>query len=116
MPKSRVRPSHHAGKSFAEKVVERARSIPAGHVATYGDITKAAGGHPMSARSVTHILAQAYKTGITDIPFHRIVYSNGTVWMDPLYEKERTARYRQENIVLNGTKIINFREKRFRFS
>lgn len=101
-----------SNKSFSERVVEVALSIPKGRVSTYGRIAQAAGGKgPMSAQSVTRILGKAYKDGVKNIPFHRIVYANGHAWMSPEYRDLRLALYKKEGIKLDkNDKIINFKE------
>lgn len=86
------------GKTFSERVVQLARSVPAGRVTTYGDLARAAGAGPMAAQSITSILSKAYDAGATDIPFHRIVYAGGKVWLDEKHRKERMKLYEQEGI------------------
>jgi len=95
--------------SFSERVWEPAVSIPEGRVTTYGILARTAGGGAQAARSVTRILSNAPNQGA--IPWHRIVYSNGTVWMTPACERERRALYEREGIVVreNG-RIENFDE------
>lgn len=97
--------------SFSTRVVRIALAIPSGKVMTYGMIARAAGGSGQSARSVSGILGKAYMRGEKKIPFHRIVYSGGTVWLSPEYEAERRRLYKKEGIVLNKKgKIENFRD------
>lgn len=98
-------------KSFSERVVEIALSIPTGRVMTYGSIARAAGGGAMASQSITGILGRAYKTGETQIPFHRIVYSDGRVFTDPKYDAKRNKLYKAEGIKLDlNNKIENFRD------
>lgn len=93
-------------KTFSERVVELALMIPKGRVTTYGHIARAAGGGGQAARSVTAILGKAYGTGITQIPFHRIVYAGGKVWINDEYRANRMKRYKEENIMVNKNGII----------
>ena len=96
-------------KTFSEKVVELARSVPSGRVTTYGRISKAAGGGGMAAQSITTILSKAYKNGATDIPWHRIVYADGHVWVNAKRRKERMKLYKKEGIEIDkNDKIKNF--------
>ena len=74
---------------FSKRVIELALSIPPGRVTTYGYLAVSAGGHPMLAQMITHILSKAPE--VDQIPFHRIVYSDGRVWLDPKYAKKRLA-------------------------
>ena len=97
------------GKTFSERVVELACSIPKGRVSTYGAIARAAGGGAQSARSVTGILSKAERRGVADIPFHRIVYSDGRVWVTDGNRKRRMQLYKQEGIKVDERgKIVNF--------
>lgn len=102
---------------FSEYVVKLARMIPEGRVTTYGRIARAAGGGTMASQSITSILAKAYDEGITDIPFHRIVYANGSVWIDSKHKKERMRLYKKEGIEIDkNNKIKNFDDIVFEFT
>lgn len=71
----------------------------------------------MASQSITSILAKAYNNGETRIPFHRIVYANGTVWLSDAYRKERMKRYQDEGIdVDRNGKIRNFKDILFEFA
>jgi methylated-DNA-protein-cysteine methyltransferase-like protein len=102
----------HAVMTFSERVVAIALRIPKGKVLTYGGLAKLAGGGPMASQSITTILGKAYDRGETGIPFHRIVYADGRVWMSTEYEKERLKKYKAEGITLDAKgRIIDFYEK-----
>lgn len=102
------------GHSFSERVWLLATSIPPGRVSTYGDIAKAAGSGPLAARSISSILSKAPNPKA--IPWHRIVYSNGKVWLSNEHEKKRRLLYQREGIKLDRyNRIIDFAEKRFNF-
>lgn len=99
---------------FSQKVIKLALSIPSGRVTTYGLITAAAGGHPMLSRVITHILGKSDQ--VNQIPFHRIVYSNGKIWNDPKHKKWRAKLYKQEGIKVDkNNKIINFEKILYQF-
>jgi methylated-DNA-protein-cysteine methyltransferase-like protein len=103
-------------KTFSQRVVECALSVPPGRVTTYGLIARAAGGGAMSAQSITGILGKAYKAGQTTIPFHRIVYSNGTIWTSPEYATKRKKLYKEEGIIIDEKNhITNFRDILYEF-
>ena len=104
-------------KTFSQRVIEAALTIPKGKVTTYGAIAKASGGGGQSARSVTAILGKAYDAGEKCIPFHRIVYSGGKVWLNNEYRLKRLALYKKEGIEVDQkTGIIkNFQKILFRF-
>lgn len=103
-------------RTFGERVVELALAIPKGRVTTYGHIARAAGGGSMAAQSVTAILGKAWDAGEKRIPFHRIVYADGRVWLDAKYKKERMEKYKNERIVLDKKGYItNFRDVLWEF-
>lgn len=103
--------------TFSERVIQIALEIPPGRVTTYGRIARAAGAGPMASQSITTILGKAYMLGIKNIPFHRIVYADGRVWLDGEYGKKRLALYKKEGIKLDkNNKIINFMDVLFEFN
>jgi methylated-DNA-protein-cysteine methyltransferase-like protein len=100
---------------FTKKVWELALSIPPGKVTTYGILTVSAGGHPMMAQMITSILSRCPE--VDSIPFHRIVYANGKVWMDEKYVKDRKKLYKKEGIELDkNDRIIGFENILYTFS
>jgi alkylated DNA nucleotide flippase Atl1 len=65
----------------------------------------------MAAQSITNILGKAHKAGAKGIPFHRIVYADGRVWISEKRRKERLTLYKKEGIELdNKDRIKNFRD------
>lgn len=103
-------------KSFSERVVEAALSIPRGRVTTYGRIARAAGGGAMSSQSVTSILGKAFDAGERRIPFHRIVYADGRVWAGAGHRRERMRMYAAEGIsVGKDGRVENFRDVLYEF-
>ena len=95
--------------TFGERVVKIALAIPKGRVTTYGRIARAAGGGNMASQSITGILSRAWDNGEKDIPFHRIVYADGRVWIDAKHRKDRLKRYAEEGIILDRHhRIVNF--------
>jgi methylated-DNA-protein-cysteine methyltransferase related protein len=95
--------------SFSQRVWELATSIPVGRVTTYGTIAKAAGGGAMAARSISSILSKAPNQKA--IPWHRIVYANGRVWLDSEHEVARRKLYKKERITVDEKGyIISFDE------
>jgi len=100
-------------QTFSERVVKLARSVPAGRVTTYGDLARAAGAGPMAAQSITSILSRAVQEGVTDIPFHRIVYAGGRIWVTDSCRKERLKLYAKEGITVDDKdRIIDFADVR----
>jgi alkylated DNA nucleotide flippase Atl1 len=104
------------GKSFSERVVEAVLTIPSGRVTTYGRLARACGAGPMASQSITSILGKAYQAGKTDIPFHRIVYADGSIWVNDEHRSERLKLYKKEGIEIEkGNKIKNFNDIVFEF-
>lgn len=98
-------------QTFSERVVKLALSIPPGRVTTYGRIARAAGGGAMASQSITQILGRAWDRGEKDIPWHRIVYADGRIWVDDRHRAERMQLYRKEKIILDtNDRITNFRD------
>jgi alkylated DNA nucleotide flippase Atl1 len=102
---------------FSKKVIELALTIPPSRVTTYGLITAAAGGHPMMSRMITHILGKSSQ--VDQIPFHRIVYSSGKIWLGRQsfsdggdyikFNKNRLLQYKKEGIKIDkNNKIVDF--------
>lgn len=103
-------------KTFSKRVVEASLAIPFGKVTTYGRIARACGAGPMASQSITAILGKAYESGEKAIPFHRIVYADGTIWVNDEYREKRLALYKKEGIEINDKgKILNFNEILFEF-
>lgn len=99
------------GTLFSERVVRLALSIPKGRVTTYGRLARGAGAGPMASQSITSILTKASEAGVKGIPYHRIVYANGKVWLSPRYRRERLALYKKEGIELDkNDRIVDFEE------
>lgn len=104
-------------ETFSERVIKIALAIPKGRVSTYGRIAKASGAGPMASQSITNILGKAYMAGVKNIPFHRIVYADGKVWISDEYKKKRLVLYKKEGIKLDkNNKIVNFRDVLFEFN
>ena len=102
--------------TFSERVVKATLSIPPGKVSTYGRIARAAGGGGPSAQSVTAVLGKAYQAGEVNIPFHRIVYADGRVWVNSRNKTERLKRYKKEGILVDKKgRISNFIDVLFEF-
>ena len=101
----------HVGLTFSERVLKIALSIPPGKVTTYGRIARAAGAGPMASQSITGILGRAYDQGVKNIPWHRIVYAGGKIWIDAKHRTERMKLYKKEGIVIDAKdRIVNFED------
>lgn len=80
-----------------ERIVAKIRAIPEGFVRTYGDIDRAA------PRLVGHVLA----TTDEDVPWHRVVRSDGSVAMG----RRQLRLLRAEGVPLRGDRV-DLREAR----
>ncbi len=70
----------------------------------------------MAAQSIATVLGKAYDAGETRIPFHRIVYADGKIWVDGRHRKERMKLYKKEGITLDKKdRIVNFGDVLFEF-
>lgn len=95
--------------SFSQRVYDLVLTIPPGFVTTYGGLAKAAGAGPMAARSITSILSKAPNQA--SIPYHRIVFAGGKVWLPSGREVERQKMYLKEDIIVDDKgKIQDFEE------
>ena len=97
--------------SFSQRVYDLALTIPPGFVTTYGGLAKAAGGGSMASRSITSILSKAPNQ--SSIPYHRIVYAGGKVWLPTgtKDKRERIDMYAAEDITVDDAgRIYNFEE------
>lgn len=102
-------------KTFSEKVIELAVKIPKGKVTTYGRLARRTGGGAMSSQSISGILTRAERGG-AKIPWHRIVYANGKIWIDDAHRTERMKLYKQEKIEIDEKgKIKDFENKLWNF-
>jgi methylated-DNA-protein-cysteine methyltransferase-like protein len=104
------------GPTFSERVLKLALLIPKGRVTTYGAIARAAGAGPMASQSITAILGKAWDRGEKNIPFHRIVYAGGRVWIDDAHRADRMKKYKAEGIDVDARgRIKNFQKIIFEF-
>lgn len=88
-----------------ERVREVIASVPAGKVATYGDIAAVAGAP--SPRMIGRILSEDGQ----DVPWHRVLRANGRP--APHLVREQLARLRAEGVLADGDRV-NLREYRWR--
>lgn len=70
----------------------------------------------MASRSVTGILGKAWNKGEKKIPWRRIVYSNGKIWVSDEHRKARPALYKKESIQIDKhDRIVDFVDKLLEF-
>lgn len=91
-------------KTFADLVHDVVRAIPAGRVATYGDVAAAAG-RPGAARAVGRLMATS---GPRRLPAHRVVAAGGVLGGFGGDELTKAALLRAEGLTVVGRRIRRF--------
>jgi O-6-methylguanine DNA methyltransferase len=110
---------HSASKSaisnrqsaFRDRVLASVRRIPAGRVATYGDVAAAAG-KPRAARAVGNIMRDCRRH---DVPCHRVIAAGGKIGGYGGNLELKRALLRAEGIAVSGSTIREFGAKRFKY-
>jgi methylated-DNA-[protein]-cysteine S-methyltransferase len=95
--------------SFAQRVLSAVRRIPTGRVATYGDVAAAAG-RPRAHRAVGNIMRDCKAR---DVPCHRVIAAGGRLGGYGGNLELKRALLRAEGIIVSGSRIRQFREKRW---
>jgi O-6-methylguanine DNA methyltransferase len=110
-PQSAIRNRQSAMKSgsFAQRVLSAVRRIPTGRVATYGDVAAAAG-RPRAHRAVGNIMRDCQAR---DVPCHRVIAAGGRLGGYGGNLELKRALLRAEGIIVSGSRIRQFREKRW---
>jgi methylated-DNA-[protein]-cysteine S-methyltransferase len=86
------------------------RRIPAGQVATYGDVAEAAG-YPRAARAVGNVMKRCSAEGV---PCHRVVAAGGRIGGYGGNESLKRALLRAEGLAVSGQRITNFSTRLWR--
>ncbi len=94
---------------FTRRVLNVVRRIPAGRVATYGDVAARAG-RPRAARAVGNIMKTCT---LRDVPCHRVIAAGGTLGGYGGNLELKRSLLRSEGILVSGKRIRQFREKRW---
>lgn len=94
---------------FRRRVLTVVRRIPPGQVATYGDIAALAGA-PRAGRAVGNIMRGCADPGV---PCHRVVAAGGRLGGYGGNESIKRALLRAEGVLVSGTAIRNFAERRW---
>jgi O-6-methylguanine DNA methyltransferase len=93
---------------FGSRVLAAVRRVPAGRVATYGDIAAAAG-RPRAARAVGNIMR---KCADPSVPCHRVVGAGAMLGGFGRDLNRKRLLLRGEGIVVVGNRIRNFEDIR----
>jgi methylated-DNA-protein-cysteine methyltransferase-like protein len=104
-------PRRVVGPGFHAAVHELVCTVPAGHVATYGDLA-AALGNAQVARHVGFALANAPDDG--SVPWWRIVAAGGRLARaGTAAAKRQAARLRREGVSVRGERVVDFAQRRW---
>jgi O-6-methylguanine DNA methyltransferase len=106
-----VSPSTRSAGStlFSRRVLAVVARIPAGKVATYGDVARMAG-RPGAARAVGNIMRSAAHPGL---PYHRVVAAGGAIGGFGRSPQLKRALLAAEGHTLRGRRLRNFRQCRW---
>ena len=105
----RERASASRSSVFSRRVLSVVRRIPAGRVATYGDVAAAAG-NGRAARAVGNIMRDCRSR---DVPCHRVVAAGGRLGGYGGNLELKRALLRAEGLVVVGHAIRNFKDRRW---
>jgi O-6-methylguanine DNA methyltransferase len=86
---------------FTARVLAVVRRIPAGRVATYGDVAALAG-KPRAARAVGNIMRDC---GRADVPCHRVIAAGGRLGGFGGNEVLKRALLVAEGVVVHGSRV-----------
>jgi O-6-methylguanine DNA methyltransferase len=94
---------------FARRVLQLVSRIPAGQVATYGDLARMAG-RPRAARAVGTLMRIAPRR---DLPYHRVVAADGRLGGFGGRPEFKRELLRAEGLVVAGGRIRQFYQHRW---
>ncbi|NQW02760.1 MAG: MGMT family protein [Acidobacteria bacterium] len=94
---------------FTRRVLHVLRRIPAGSVATYGDVALMAG-RPGAARAVGQILRRADEPGL---PYHRVVGAGGHIGGFGRHPQVKAALLVAEGHLVRRGRLAGFAAKRW---
>ena len=93
---------------FERKVLTTVSRIPAGRVATYGDIARIAG-RPGAARAVGNIMKQGTHPGL---PYHRVVAAGGRLGGYSSLALKRSMLI-AEGLTVTPSRVVGFAKVRW---
>ena len=99
----------NAMSAFTRRVLSAVGRIPAGRVATYGDVAAAAG-RPRAARAVGNIMRECTAR---DVPCHRVIAAGGQLGGYGGRLEMKRALLRAEGILVSGNRIREFQARRW---
>lgn len=94
---------------FTRRVLHVLRRIPAGRIATYGDVAMMAG-RPGAARAVGQIMRRASEPGL---PYHRVVGAGGALGGFGRHPHAKAALLAAEGHVIRRGRLVGFATTRW---
>lgn len=88
-----------------ERILAAVREIPAGRVASYGDVARMAG-MPRGARQVGWALASLANSEDEETPWWRVVNHEGRFSLPPHGAEEQSRRLRAEGVEVNNSGVV----------
>ncbi len=82
-----------------QRIYKQVKAIPAGKVATYGQIARMVGG--CSARMVGYAMAALRDGRDPDVPWQRVINAKGRISLHGIGSAEQRARLEDEGIVFD---------------
>jgi O-6-methylguanine DNA methyltransferase len=95
--------------SFTHRVLHVLRRIPAGRVATYGDVARLSG-RSGAARAVGNIMRAAAEPGL---PYHRVIAAGGRIGGFGRSPQLKAALLTAEGHSVRRGRILDFEETRW---
>jgi len=99
----------NSGPAFAARVLSVVRRIPAGRVATYGDVAAAAGS-PLAHRAVGNVMRNCRAH---DVPCHRVIAAAGRLGGYGGNLELKRGLLRAEGVRVVGSSIRDFEDRRW---
>ncbi|HEV3140010.1 MAG TPA: methylated-DNA--[protein]-cysteine S-methyltransferase [Vicinamibacterales bacterium] len=97
-------------KPFESRVLTVVRNIPAGRVATYGDVAALAG-RPRAARAVGNIMRDCRRQ---DVPCHRVIAAGGRIGGYGGRELLKRSLLAAEGVPVSGWRVRELDRVRWR--
>jgi O-6-methylguanine DNA methyltransferase len=97
-------------RDFTARVLAVVRRIPAGRVATYGDVAALAG-RPRASRAVGNIMRDCRAL---DVPCHRVIAAAGRIGGYGGAVGLKRQMLRAEGLIVTPTRVRNFTDRRWR--
>jgi len=101
----------NSSKDKKEKVYKLLRQIPKGAVTSYGEIARKL--KTKGFRAIGKIVSQ--NRNIPETPCHRVVCANGEISGYAFGVDKKIALLKKEGVIVKNNKIVNFKEKFYRF-